>query len=146
MAVLARRVAMTGPRECFIMHNAGEAARGGPLVLVTGASGKIGKHVVREAIRQGFKVRALTSRPRVGGDVLEGLVEWRVKDFTRSIDFDEDVEGRDAIIHLAAEIADKARMQRVNVETTSVLARASERAGVAVFCCFFVVLGGLPTV
>jgi nucleoside-diphosphate-sugar epimerase len=64
----------------------------GPLILITGASGKIEKHVVREAIRQGFKVRGLTSRPRTGVGAVEGP-ERRVKDFARTFDNDEDVDG-----------------------------------------------------
>jgi nucleoside-diphosphate-sugar epimerase len=115
------------------MSNAIETHANGPLVLVTGASGKIGKYAVRELLQRGFNVRAMTSRHRTGGDVVEGL-EWRVRDFTASLDFDRDVEGCDAVIHLAAEIADASRMQRVNVEATRALVSASERANVAVFC------------
>jgi nucleoside-diphosphate-sugar epimerase len=115
------------------MPDTSEAKPNGRLVLVTGASGKIGKHVVRELLHRGFNVRAMTSKQRGGGDVSEG-VEWRVKDFTASLDFDNDLAGCDAVIHLAAEIADSSRMQRVNVEATRALARASERANVAVFC------------
>jgi nucleoside-diphosphate-sugar epimerase len=115
------------------MSNAIETRASGRLVLVTGASGKIGKHVVKELLQRGFNVRAMTSRQRAGGDASEG-VEWRVKDFANSIDFDSELHGCDAVIHLAAEIADSSRMQRVNVEATRALARASERAKVAVFC------------
>ncbi len=103
------------------------------LVLVTGASGKIGKYVVKELQQRGFKVRAMTSKRRTDSDVFEAL-EWRVKDFTTSIDFDGDLEGCDAVIHLAAEITEQRRMKRVNVEATRALARASERAKVLVFC------------
>ncbi|HEY2756635.1 MAG TPA: NAD(P)-dependent oxidoreductase [Pseudolabrys sp.] len=115
------------------MSNGIETHASGRLVLVTGASGKIGKHVVRELKQRGFKVRAMTSKYRGNGDASEGI-EWRVKDFAASLDFDSDLEGCDAVIHLAAEIADSSRMQRVNVEATRALARASERANVAVFC------------
>jgi nucleoside-diphosphate-sugar epimerase len=115
------------------MSNAIETQASGRLVLVTGASGKIGKHVVKELLQRGFKVRAMTSRQRTGNDLVEG-VEWRVKDFANSLDFDSDLAGCDAVIHLAAEIADSSRMQRVNVEATRALARASEKANVAVFC------------
>ncbi|HEY6981873.1 NAD(P)-dependent oxidoreductase [Reyranella sp.] len=110
-----------------------DARAGGRLVLVTGATGRIGKHVVNELLRRGFKVRAISSGRRADNERSEG-VEWRSKDFSTSIDFDCDLEGCDAVIHLAAEIAERSRMQRVNVEATRALASASERAGVAVFC------------
>jgi nucleoside-diphosphate-sugar epimerase len=119
--------------ERSIMHETIEVKAGERLVLVTGASGKIGKHVVKELVQRGFKVRAMTSKLRTDSDVVE-RVEWRVKDFTAAIDFDQDLEGCDAVIHLAAEIAEISRMQHVNVEATRALARASERAKVAVFC------------
>ena len=77
---------MTSLLERFIMCKPIEAGTGGHLVLVTGASGKIGKHVVRELLQRGFKVRAITSRPRADRRAVEGL-EWRVRDFTASIDF-----------------------------------------------------------
>ena len=84
-------------------------------------------------MQRGFKVRATTSKLRTDSDVVEG-VEWRVGAFMASIDFDRDLEGCDAVIHLAAEIAEMSKMQRVNVEATRALARASERAKMAVFC------------
>lgn len=115
------------------MHNADGMRAGDRLVLVTGAAGKIGSYVVRRLIERGFRVRAITSRPRVGANAAPG-VEWRVRDFIASIDFDRDVEGCAAVVHLAAEIARSDRMQRVNVEATRALARASERAGLTVFC------------
>jgi nucleoside-diphosphate-sugar epimerase len=116
-----------------IMHEAIEQTAHGRMVLVTGASGKIGKHVVNELLRRGFHVRGITSRPRPGIDPVEGL-EWRIKDFRASIDFDHDLEGCEAVVHLAAELTERSRMQRVNVEATRELASASERAKVAVFC------------
>ena len=75
----------------------------------------------------------MTSKRRIDNGPIEGL-EWRVKDFTASIDFDQDLEGCDAVIHLAAEIAEMSRMRRVNADATRALARASERSKVAVFC------------
>jgi nucleoside-diphosphate-sugar epimerase len=119
--------------ERIIMPEIIEANAGRRLVLVTGASGKIGKYVVKRFLQRGFKVRAMTSKRRIDSGSVEGL-EWRVRDFTASIDFDRDLEGCDAVIHLAAEIAEMSRMQRVNADATRALARASERPKVAVFC------------
>lgn len=101
-------------------------------ILVTGASGKIGTAVVRNLLRSGYDVRATTS----GRHVPEGAnksVAWIGKNFNEDIDFEREVEGCDAVIHLAAEMSDIARMQRVNVDATAMLARAAERARVKEF-------------
>jgi nucleoside-diphosphate-sugar epimerase len=102
-------------------------------VLVTGATGKIGRHVVNELLARGYQVRALTSKPVAAATASDGL-EWRRLDFQESLDFDPLVRGCAAVIHLAAEMNVKERMQRSNVEATRALAGASERAGVKVFC------------
>jgi nucleoside-diphosphate-sugar epimerase len=100
-----------------------------PLVLVTGASGKIGRHVVSELRERGYGVRAVTSKAVPDGVGSVGI-EWRQLDFHRSLDFDPLVQGCVAVLHLAAEITAVERMQRSNVEATRALAQACERAGV----------------
>ena len=102
-------------------------------VLVTGGTGKIGRHVVNELLTRGYQVRALTSKPVAAGTARDGL-EWRRLDFQESLDFDSLVRECAAVIHLAAEMNVKERMQRSNVAATRALAEASERAGVKVFC------------
>lgn len=104
-----------------------------PRVLVTGAAGKIGRHVVNELLERDFQVRALTSKP-VGEVIPGGRLEWRQLDFQESLDFDPLVQDCAAVLHLAAEITIIERMQRSNVEATRALAEASERAGVRFFC------------
>jgi nucleoside-diphosphate-sugar epimerase len=99
------------------------------LVLVTGASGKIGRHVVSELRERGYAVRAVTSKP-VPDSVGSDGIEWRQLDFQKSLDFDPLVQGCLAVVHLAAEITAVERMQRSNVEATRALAEACERAGV----------------
>jgi nucleoside-diphosphate-sugar epimerase len=105
----------------------------GTRVLVTGATGRIGRHVVSELIARGYYVRALTSKRVLDSEVFERL-EWRQVDFQESPDFDAAVQGCGAVLHLGAEITVVDRMQRSNVEATRALAEASERAGVKVFC------------
>ena len=102
-------------------------------ILVTGATGKIGRHVVSELLARGYHVRALTSKRTVMGPVHDRL-EWRQLDFQESIDFDPVVRECTAVIHLGAELGVIERMQRSNVAATRALAEASERAGVRVFC------------
>lgn len=102
-------------------------------VLVTGGTGKIGRHVVDELLARGYQVRVLTSKP-VAGATTHDRLEWCRLDFQKSLDFDSLVRGCAAVIHLAAESSVNERMQRSNVAATRALAEASERAGVRVFC------------
>jgi nucleoside-diphosphate-sugar epimerase len=113
-----------------------DAPRG--TVLVTGAGGFLGTHLVPALAGTGWKVRALTrNRPveaRAGVEVLRGALE------------DGDViaravEGADAVVHLAARVhvmrdtaADPlAEFRRVNVEGTRALLQAAADAGVRRF-------------
>jgi nucleoside-diphosphate-sugar epimerase len=102
-------------------------------VLVTGGTGKIGRHVVNDLLARGYQVRVLTSRSVAGATVSDRL-EWCRLDFQESLEFDSLVQECAAVIHLAAEQNVKERMQRLNVAATRALAEASERAGVKVFC------------
>jgi nucleoside-diphosphate-sugar epimerase len=102
-------------------------------ILVTGATGKIGHHVVDELLARGYQVRALTSK-RIAKVSASDRLEWCQLDFQESLDFDPLVRECAAVIHLGAEISVIERMQRSNVEATHALAEASERAGVKFFC------------
>ncbi|MDI7862987.1 NAD-dependent epimerase/dehydratase family protein [Rhizobiaceae bacterium n13] len=103
------------------------------LILVTGATGRIGRVVVADLLERGYRVRATTSR--VNGP-LQGdrRVEWRKLDFATEADLAPVVEGCSAILHLAAEIGRKERMVAVNAKATELLAQAAEDAGVRAFC------------
>ena len=102
-------------------------------VLVTGATGGIGRHVVSELVARGYQVRALTSKSVPETAVSAGL-EWHHHDFLQSLDFDAAVKGCAAVLHLGAELTQIDRMERSNVAATRALAEASERAGVKIFC------------
>lgn len=104
-----------------------------PMVLVTGATGRIGRYVVDELLARGYRVRALTSK-HVTAVPASGLLEWRQLDFLESLDFDSAVSGCAAILHLGAELRAVDRMHRLNVEATRALAEAGERNDVKVFC------------
>jgi len=105
-----------------------------PHVLVTGASGKIGSHVISELLRRGCRVRALTSKrvPKAGHS--QPNLEWRQSNWHESLSFESLVVGCDAVLHLGAELFRIEKMQRCNVEATRALTRASEQAGVRFFC------------
>lgn len=105
-------------------------------VLVTGARGFLGSHVLRALSARGIDVRVLTRAPAssAAGDMVVGdAADPRVADLaTRDID---------AVIHLAARVHvlretavdPLAEFRRANVEPTSALAAAARANGARVF-------------
>src|SRR5262249_30216525 len=91
------------------------------LVLVTGATGMAGRFIVPAVLRAGFAVRA--QYLRTPGDV--SGIEWRKWDFLQSLAVAPLIEGCHAVVHLAAELSDVAKMDRVNVDATRALASAA---------------------
>ncbi|WFS03307.1 NAD-dependent epimerase/dehydratase family protein [Rhizobium tumorigenes] len=100
-------------------------------ILVTGATGRIGRVVIRDLLDRGYRVRATTSKtpPQHETDMLE----WRQIDFLKESDFTALTSECHAVVHLAAEIGAQSLMQRMNVDTTRSLTEAAENAGVDVF-------------
>ena len=100
-----------------------------PKVLVTGATGSIGRFVVPALIEAGYSVRG--QYLRAPGNVPG--VDWQHWDFLESLKVAPLVEGCNAVIHLAAELSDISRMERINVESTRALAKAAAASGVHYF-------------
>ncbi len=113
----------------------GEGARP-ERVLVTGASGRIGRIVVADLLERGYQVRATTTKTPAEDGRDSDVLEWRRFDFRDADvrDYDGLVDGCDAVLHLAAEIGRMDRMPQVNADATRCLAEAAERTGVATFC------------
>jgi nucleoside-diphosphate-sugar epimerase len=95
-------------------------------VLVTGASGKIGRQVLALLRARGHSVVALTSnRARIAGCDSAGGIEWRWHDWTNNIEFSPHLQGCHGVIHLGAEAWRVDRMPRINVEATAALVAAA---------------------
>jgi UDP-glucose 4-epimerase len=102
-------------------------------VLVTGASGFVGRHVVPVLARNGWLVRrAVRTPPQDANDVAIGSLspatDWRAA-----------LDGVDAVVHLAARVHQQSDEQaielyrNVNIEGTLHLARSAAAAGVRDF-------------
>ena len=66
-------------------------------VLVTGASGRLGRAVISLLVAGGFEVRAASRTARASRDG----VRWVVADVTTGDGLAEAVAGMDAVVHLA---------------------------------------------
>jgi nucleoside-diphosphate-sugar epimerase len=100
-------------------------------VLVTGATGFVGSHVVEAFARAGVPVRALV-RPTSDTRHLERSgAEYVVASLTDEAALAEAVQGTLAVVHLAAltRANSEAEYHRVNAEGTAVLARAAASNG-----------------
>jgi nucleoside-diphosphate-sugar epimerase len=115
----------------------------GATVLVTGAAGGVGRHVVRAALDAGLKVRA-ADRLAASQVDLHGLfdpvvdVDWRYVELSAA-DLDELVRGCDVVIHAAALVSlseTYAELAPVNVELVRALYEACERVEVEHFIHF----------
>lgn len=105
-------------------------------ILVTGASGFIGQHVVRALAERGYSVRAAARHPIVfDSPRVEGVA---VGDMSRSFAAEFLVRGVDAVVHAAGLSAARADLPpaaytAINVDATRQLARAARSARVKRF-------------
>ncbi len=94
-------------------------------LVVTGATGYLGRAFVTEAVRQGFDVLALT-RSKANDLPCKFMIP---SDWDNEILLSKALEGRDALVHLAGLAHGKpGDMTEVNVELTETLAQAARLA------------------
>jgi nucleoside-diphosphate-sugar epimerase len=105
----------------------------GSRVLVTGATGLLGSHIVERLVTRGNRVRALV-RPGSRTEFLEGLgVEVRRGDLTDPSACDRTLDDVSQVFHCAAKVGDWGSWREFQVgciDATRTLAEASARAGI----------------
>ena len=105
------------------------------MILVTGASGFVGNHVVRALVKRGQPVRILV-RPSSNLSWLEDLpaLEKSIGDLRDRASLDAAVKGCEALYHVAADyrfdVSNPAEVYKSNVEGTRNLLEAAGNAGV----------------
>ncbi len=102
-----------------------------PLIALTGATGFIGRHLLRELSKRGYRIRVLLRRPV---DLPPGADGAVVGDLARPSNMTEALRGVDAVVHSAGLAHAMTGLpeedyRAINVEATLGLARAAERAG-----------------
>ena len=126
-----------------------EDGRRAGTLLVTGASGFVGRAMLDEALARGYSVRAAVRGPRP--DLPRGVRVVETGGLDGSVDWSGALDGVDAVVHLAARVHvmretlgdPLGEFRRVNVDGTTALAEAAARAGVRrlVFASSVKVLG-----
>jgi nucleoside-diphosphate-sugar epimerase len=106
-----------------------------PLIALTGSTGFVGRHLLTDLTRRGYRVRVLLRRPAEVPPEASGAV---IGDLARPQAMSSALEGVDAIIHsagLAHAMSGRPEddYRAINTEGTLALARAAERAGIRRF-------------
>jgi dihydroflavonol-4-reductase len=100
-------------------------------VLLTGATGFLGRHVAEDLLSHGIAVRALVRDKRAKLPTGAEAIETR---FDNPTELDTVVRGVDAVLHLAGKVSrdpkDTSEMYWLHVEATRMLLGAMQRVGV----------------
>jgi nucleoside-diphosphate-sugar epimerase len=107
----------------------------GPLIAMTGSTGFIGRHVLRELTRRKYRVRVLLRRPT---NLSMQCGSALIGDLTRPQNMSAALAGVDAVLHTAGLSPAMSGMpeddyRALNTEATMALAQAAERAGIRRF-------------
>jgi UDP-glucose 4-epimerase len=118
-----------------ISNRNGAAVKPGSLIALTGATGFIGRHLLRELPKRGFRMRALLRRPvETPLDCASAVIG----DIARPQNMSAALADADAVVHSAGLAHAMSGIPEddyrvLNTEATIALARAAQRAGVKRF-------------
>lgn len=126
--------------------SSGKSSKEGDLALITGATGFIGRHLVRKLIESGWRVRALVREKDKSG--LLDRCEQQVGTLQDQDILHSACDGVDVIFHLAGiahvGTSDTNLLDSVNVEGTRKLVEASQHQAVPRFVYFSSILAATP--
>jgi nucleoside-diphosphate-sugar epimerase len=106
------------------------------LIAVTGAAGRLGRHVVERALLAGHRVVAIDLPDAATGDPVAG-VEWRAADITDLDQVRAALAGAQGVVHLGAlthPSYPEPDVFRTNVDGTHHVLVAAEEQGVGAVC------------
>lgn len=102
-------------------------------VLVTGASGFIGRFLTDRLLERGAAVRVVTRHPDRLPSEWQGRLEIITGSLADKTTVESATKGASLVFHLAGETQDRAAMQAVNADAARDLARIAGEAGVKRF-------------
>ncbi|MGZ4879403.1 MAG: complex I NDUFA9 subunit family protein [Candidatus Angelobacter sp.] len=104
-------------------------------VFLTGATGFVGKHMLRRLLAEGHGVRALVREPQKASSAESGKAELVAGDVVEGTGLDQGMQGCDAVIHLVGIIVEKGTntFERVHHLGTRNVVEAAKRTGIKRF-------------